>query len=165
MKDREWHFIDDKLSWGEGPWITEPDKAQWIDEATGLPCLLVRSIGSGALCGYVGVDETHPWYQKDYQDIPSLDAVHGSLTYAALCAPEGGEQHAICHVADPREPEPLWWFGFDCSHLGDLTPASDARDRARGWASIPPPYDGSYKDVAYVKEQCAELAQQLSEAQ
>jgi hypothetical protein len=37
-----WTTID-KSSWGNGPWQTEPDKAQWQDEETGLPCLAVRN--------------------------------------------------------------------------------------------------------------------------
>lgn len=44
----------DKSQWGEGPWTAEPDKRQWRDEATGLPCLIVRG-PHGAFCGYVGV--------------------------------------------------------------------------------------------------------------
>lgn len=52
-----------KLAWGDGAWVDEPDKAQWQDETTGLPCLLVRNPG-GALCGYVGVYPTHPYHGK-----------------------------------------------------------------------------------------------------
>ena len=48
----------DKSVWGPGPWQNEPDKRQWQDEATGLPCLIVRN-SMGALCGYVGVSEGH----------------------------------------------------------------------------------------------------------
>lgn len=51
----------DKSTWGDGPWQHEPDKVQWTDEATGLPCLAVRN-RFGAWCGYVGVDEDHPWH-------------------------------------------------------------------------------------------------------
>lgn len=51
----------DKTGWGPGPWNDEPDKRQWQDEATGLPCLIVRG-PVGALCGYVGVPPDHPAY-------------------------------------------------------------------------------------------------------
>lgn len=35
MTERSYTTID-KADWGEGPWQTEPDKIQWVDEATGL---------------------------------------------------------------------------------------------------------------------------------
>lgn len=50
-----------------GPWQDEPDKAQWVDEATNLDCLMVRN-PMGALCGYVGVPREHPWYGKGYSE-------------------------------------------------------------------------------------------------
>lgn len=55
----------DRSEWGAGPWSNEPDKVQWQDEATGLPCLMVRN-HSGAWCGYVGVAEGHPLYGQGY---------------------------------------------------------------------------------------------------
>lgn len=36
MEAREWRTAE-KAEWGPGPWQDEPDKAQWIDEATGPP--------------------------------------------------------------------------------------------------------------------------------
>jgi hypothetical protein len=88
-----------KGDWGRGPWQSEPDKVQWVDEATGLDCLIVRG-PSGALCGYVGVPETHPYHGKDYSSCalaePCGEAwcehspesamhVHGGLTFADTC--------------------------------------------------------------------------------
>src|SRR4051812_43956542 len=81
-----------------GPWIDEPDKAQWIDDATGLDCLIVRN-RTGALCGYVGVPPEHPWHGVSYSGCTescgersycdhSPDGrtrVHGGLTYADAC--------------------------------------------------------------------------------
>jgi hypothetical protein len=40
--------------------------------------------------------------------------VHGGLTYSDKCSGH------ICHVGD--EKNPVWWFGFDCAHLGDFIP-------------------------------------------
>lgn len=73
----------DKSGWGMGPWHSEPDKKQWQDEETGLPCLIVRG-PVGALCGYVGVPAAHPYHGKDYNDV-AVD-VHGGLTFADFCA-------------------------------------------------------------------------------
>ncbi len=66
MQEKEWAFVD-KSKWGEGPWLNEPDKMQWVDEDTGLPCLIVRNHGvTGSLCGYVGIDSSHPWFGVNY---------------------------------------------------------------------------------------------------
>lgn len=64
MKTIEYTTID-KSTWGPGPWQEEPDKIQYVDEATGLPCLIVRNGPTiGALCGYVGVLPGHPLHGK-----------------------------------------------------------------------------------------------------
>jgi hypothetical protein len=106
MQTREWRTAD-KSGWGSGPWQDEPDKLQWTDEATGLPCLIKRNTHvTGALCGYVGVAEGHPDFQKDYDDV-DVD-VHGSLTFADFChePPEGHtKEEMICHIPDPGESE------------------------------------------------------------
>jgi len=158
MQQREWTNMD-KAGWPEGPWMTEPDKEQWTDEATGLPCLIKRN-GSGALCGYVGVTEGHPWFAQDY-DYVEAD-VHGGLTYADFCQ-EGDDGHTICHIVDPGEPDRVWWLGFDCAHCGDYLPAHDAGHQRmmnaffEGYSR-----EETYRDRAYVKAECASLAAQAA---
>lgn len=128
----------DKSSYGPGPWQEEPDYANWTDEATGLQCLIVRSEGSGALCGYVGVEKHHPAYGLSYDSVTA--DVHGGLTYSGPC------QGRICHVG---QTDDIWWLGFDCAHIGDLTPT----DRTRA--------PTIYRDFAYVKAEVQSLAHQL----
>jgi hypothetical protein len=48
--EREYRTID-KSAWGPGPWTDEPDKVQWTDTATGLPCLAKRNPRGGHWCG------------------------------------------------------------------------------------------------------------------
>jgi hypothetical protein len=139
----------DKSGWGDGPWQSEPDKIQWQDAATGMPCLIVRN-PVGALCGYVGVAPSHPAFGHS-PDEPDV-SVHGGLTFAEGCS-HGNEAHSICHVPGDGEPDNVWWFGFDCAHAGDLCP---------GMPTYVKPFGGeSYRDVAYVMEQCQRLAEQL----
>ena len=141
-----------------GPWDGEPDKIQWTDDTTGLPCLIVRN-RMGALCGYVGVAPDHPWHGKDYSGtyseadeyVEGPDSkvdVHGGLTYAAKCHGD------ICHVTE--EHDERWWFGFDCSHSFDLIPYM----LDEGYPSALPE-SATYKDIAYVRAECARLAAQL----
>lgn len=157
MKAIEYRTVD-KSAWGPGPWQSEPDKAQWKDEATGLPCLIVRNPG-GALCGYVGVDESHPWHGKSYSDLPDYGPdVHGGLTFSRACADTQDESKHICHLPDPGEPQHVWWFGFDCAHCDDVSPGYDSKYRSFRDS------ESRYRDVAYVKGQIASLARQVAAA-
>lgn len=137
------HFVD-KSRWAErGPWDDEPDRIEWRDESTGLPCLIVRG-PSGALCGYVGVSSAHPYHGKNYNDVDDIE-VHGGLTYSKSC------NGRICHIPQPGEEESVWWFGFDCAHSFDVCPGF-----ASGFFR-----EGSYRTVKYVRGHVTALARQL----
>jgi hypothetical protein len=122
----------DKTRWGDGPWMNEPDELEWTDNATGLSCRIRRG-PLGNLWGYVGVDRGHPAYGTDRDD-PDL-SVHGGVTFSGEIRP--GEK---------------WWIGFDCAHLGDFVPGGlfhmELHER--------------YREIEYVKAQCASLASQLA---
>ena len=167
MQTKEYRTTD-KSEWGPGPWLDEPDKMQWPDPATGLPCLIVRNTHvTGSLCGYVGVPDTHPWHGKDYNDLPDYGPdVHGGLTFAAPCTETDDETSHICHVPDPGEPDNVWWFGFDCGHSGDLSPAMEARHRSSpfGATVYGGGYRETYKTIAYVREEVTKLAAQIAAA-
>jgi hypothetical protein len=155
---------DDKRAWGPGPWQAEPDKKQWTDEATGMPCLIVRS-RLGALCGYVGVPEGHLCFQVDHcvvEDRYPAMWVHGGLTFSDFCQ-EGPEEEGICHLVEPGEPDRVWWLGFDCAHGGDLVPKLEANrsEHALLWG-LQREFRDEYRDLAYVTEQVASLAAQLA---
>ena len=162
----------DKSTWGEGPWQSEPDKIQF--EAHGLPALIRRGPG-GQLCGYVGVGPDHPWHGKGYSEClneprcedvwcehtaESTVKVHGGLTYAAPC--DADEGHGICHVPQPGQPEPAWWFGFDCAHSGDLTPGRYHSPELDALYAEMGDYE-TYKTVEYVRTEVIDLARQLAE--
>lgn len=161
----------DKTDWARGPWDSEPDKIQMKDEATGLPCLIVRG-PVGALCGYVGVPEGHPWHGAHYDSVGFGDKapdeydpdwypdVHGGLTFSDGCRHDPDPAQGICHVPQDGEPDNVWWLGFDCAHCDDMTRMSypsEFRDRY-------PSNNGIYRDVDYVKAECARLAQQVVRA-
>jgi hypothetical protein len=156
---REWRH--DRSDWeadaGPGPWNDEPDKIQWIDEATDLDCLMHRN-HSGAWCGYVGVAEGHPMFEKPYGAVDV--EVNGGLTYADFCQPVDDESHGICHTPFEGRPHRVWWLGFDCAHAFDLMPGTIALDRRFGSIFYD---DRTYRDRAYVEAQCRSLAQQLKQ--
>lgn len=168
---KSWTTID-KTDWPRGEWDLEPDKVQWVDEVTGLDCLIVRG-PVGALCGYVGVPPEHSWHGIGYSDHLPVECaknadpddycfshspeasmqVHGGLTYSDACQPSDDESRGICHVPEPGRPDDVWWFGFDCAHAWDIAPRYDH--------SFEP--DSFYRSVSYVEREIADLARQLSE--
>lgn len=138
----------DKSQWTHGPWNNEPDRVEWRSEGTPrLPCLIVRG-PSGALCGYVGVPDGHPYHgQEGGFDVDC----HGGVTYTAPCV-EGAH---ICHVPQAGEPDTVWWIGFDCAHSCDIRPADYNHQR---WDSSMPAH---YREIDFVRREVNALAVQL----
>jgi len=54
-------------------------------EDRGIRCAIIKHDEMGHLCGYIGVQQDHPWFGKHYDDVHA--EVHGGLTY------EGSERH------------------------------------------------------------------------
>lgn len=152
MEIQTWNFVD-KSEWkSRGEWDDEPDKAHWVDAHTGLDCLIHRG-PSGALCGYVGVPESHPLFGKDYDDADV--SVHGGLTFSDRC--HGDENgRGICHPTNKAANETVWWLGFDCAHAGDFCPSY--QEYRFGC------YD-TYKNFNYTKHEVESLARQLASPQ
>jgi hypothetical protein len=171
MERREWKFVDHS-AWGQGPWSDEPDKVQWPDPSTGLPCLAVRG-RLGSWCGYVGVGPGHRFYGVDYMECAgrlctddycehrpeSNLEVHGGITFSGFCQAEDKEQ-GICHT-EPNDPR--YWFGFDCGHFQDLQPGLRAEPGMAAFIAQNSmwPWREVYRDLAYVQAQCTALAAQL----
>jgi hypothetical protein len=147
MQTLEYSFVD-KSDWSDGPWKTEPDKIQYMDEVTGLPCLIVRARLSGALCGYVGVGPDHMCYSIHYnylEDLPS----HGGITFTGRCQ---NHEHGVCHIVEASESDDIWWIGYDCSHFMDVSPCFDTLFQSNLFK------DSIYRTIDYVKEVNRQLA-------
>ena len=161
METKQYTTIDRAaLGWPSGPWDGEPDKVQWPDAATGLPCLAVRHGRRGNWCGYVGVPEGHRCYGADYSSDCTNDLeVHGGITFGDKCQPGEDESRGVCHVPGAGEPE-VWWLGFDCAHAWDWSPGEE-KDAERGYPFLRLS-DQVYRALPYVQRQCAALAEQLA---
>ena len=128
-------------------WLTEEDRETWVDEETGYTCLILRHDDMLHLCGYVYVPVDHPWFKLEYGQAtdddsrpPELDLeVHGGCTFSGM------------HTENNENTE--WCFGFDCAHLSDYSPgmAKYGMDRDQD----------TYRNWAYVKQQCEAMAKQL----
>jgi hypothetical protein len=118
--------------------IDEPD--YFFGGLIKYPILIRRHPELLHLCGYVGVTPDHSLYRKDYSDddyyIGSILECHGGITFTDHWKEWGNE---------------YWWLGFDCGHLGDLSPGL--------------PYSviegAEYRTFNYVKDQCELLSEQL----
>ena len=128
-----------RAGWPAGPWDDEPDRVEF--KHAGFPCLLKRN-RCGAWCGYAAVAPGHPFHGAHYDHVPV--EVHGGLTYSARCL------GAICHVPKPGEADDVWWFGFDCGHLGDIVPG------------LRIDWDATYRDVTYARRETERIAEQLA---
>ena len=165
--------IEDKAGWGAGPWVDEPDRVTWWEGD--LPCLLRRA-PLGVWCGYVGISEGHPLYERGYSDtVPELQERLEALLETPLVEMERTLSRNIAMLSGVTEPTPglvlnahggltfadfitdadlpdpsPWWFGFDCGHCDDLSPG------------YPRPYLGdTYRDRRYAEEDTRHLAHQL----
>lgn len=139
----------DKSKWANknGPWMSEPDRAQWIDDDTSLHCGIHRN-DMGALCGYVGVDGSSIYYRAHCTSIAAYP--HGGLTYCG--------NNFFMKDDNGNLMEGLWLIGFDCAHSCDLLPGIGfAYSRAIGNDCA------DYKDFEFVKGEVKRLALQLSE--
>jgi len=155
VETMEWKNVD-KALWPhpDGEWMDEPDKKQWVDKETGLACLIVRA-RPGSLCGYVGVSEFHEYFGKGESAVPDFYC-HGGLTFFGGCQ-EGKEPgKGVCHIPAEGEPDNTWWFGFDCAHLGDITPAP--------FFSTVNSFEenDTYRNIKYVEGECKALARQIA---
>jgi hypothetical protein len=148
----------DKLeAWGPGEWVEEADQADF--EYKGTRCHVVRVVAQpsmqlGHFCGYIFVNQTHPWYLKDAFG-PDIDVdIHGGLTFSKL-------------------EEKAWKIGFDCAHSGDIIPSmhstmGETRKKLiekHPW--IPekcPVFKESYKNLDFAINECKKLADQSLDA-
>ncbi len=165
---KEQSFVD-KSKWDRGPWDDEPDKVQMLHKESGLDCLIVRA-PLGALCGYVGVTEGHPFFNVDYgactlkpacgepycEHTPeSILQVHGGITFSNMCQED--REHGVCHTPLPGRSDKVFWLGFDCNHFDDLAPFMAQLDLDRLGRGQ------QYRAIDYVKNEIEQLAQQLAD--
>lgn len=161
-----WTFPDHPCH--DGPWVDEPDKAQWIDEDTDLDCM-VRRGPMGQWCGYVGVPPSHPWWGRNYSDEAIDVEVHGDLTFSSL-GQDGadGAGSGICHVLLPGRPDPVWWLGFDCGHGWDVMPRfldpDYPGDPRLAYARLVESMHATYKTFDFVCSETRQLARQIKAA-
>lgn len=132
---------------------------EWLDEDTGFVNLCIFTF-MGHRCGYVGVDKSNPLWGKDYT-FPEDIEVHGGLTFSGQLGEFGQGD--------------LWFFGFDCAHLGDGKDL-ETLERYMEDGKLERSYvkflsnvyfsigDGTIKTSKFVIDECKSLSSQLKKA-
>jgi hypothetical protein len=112
---------------------------EWTTKA-GLKATVIAT-DMGHRCGYVSVPKDHPWHGKTYDEV-GLD-VHGGLTYAGM-------------------RDDLWWFGYDCAHLGDARDPELMSDEYKSIRIMLVNFDGdTVKTLDFCVNECEAMAAQL----
>jgi hypothetical protein len=139
-------MLDDKVVWGDGPWLAEHDGECWTDPDTGLRVALIRSPIHGAWQGGVLLPSEHPWRWRALGSLVEHGGdVHGGITWVDV--------HG--------------WIGFDCAHLMDYPPRTfiiDVKLAERfGDVAIPERHPGEYRTIDYAREHVLRLARIVKE--
>lgn len=85
-----------------------------IRENTHLSRDLMPGLDFGWGNGYVILDDTHPWYEKNYDDINNFVDIHGGLTFSGRITKD-----MIPAWGLELEDLDKWIIGFDTAHLYD----------------------------------------------
>jgi len=134
--------------------ITHPEKI-WV--CCGFKCVAM-ALESGHRCGYVGIPKRNHLYEFDYNE-STFDSitVHGGLTYSA----KNTNDYPIV------TKQKLWFFGFDCAHLGDkrdVTLMSESFKKSYlKYLGEGAGEGGIIRSLEFVIEECESLARQLKD--
>jgi len=150
----------------------EPDFRKYIDQATGLRCMIVPVPEMGHLCGYVQLPPG-PLRRRlmRYKGIPTptmntlMRAMqpgyprHGARYEGRRAYSQSQIKRMDVHGGVTFLDRFTWpgmeglWIGFDCGHLGDASP---------GMEKIGISQHGVYRDHTFVEHELAKLAKQVA---
>lgn len=102
-----------------------------------FPLGLLEREERGEANGYVGLPPEHPWHGKSYDELNTVVDIHGGLTWSNNYLP-----------ANEKDPDGLWWIGFDTAHY---------QDNAKVW-----PWSRCLKETKRLRDQAYNAALQLS---
>ena len=153
MEKHIWSSEDKLKYYGYGEWVEECDYNYF--KHNGIECVIKRAlfpkkyvdiygydVAGGHLCGYCKLPKNHPW--GECKDIWNLEInVHGGITY---------EKNKI--------------IGFDAAHFTDLVPYHRfiIEEMRKKNIKCPIIFNGVYRNMEYMKEECKKLADQIVEA-
>lgn len=130
----------------------------------GLAYRIIRHPRMGHLCGYVRLPKGHPWLKEAKRGRYGMKGWGINQRYGFI--PHGYDAHVLRYIAvhsgltwsghlPTRRGEKGYWLGFDCAHYDDFVPAMGDMECMK---------DATYRDMAYVRAECAVLAFQIRNA-
>lgn len=143
-----------KKSFPPGDWLKEPDLGHW--ESYNFSCLAVRDMSLGVWKGFVGVENTHPFYSKSIEDILKTDEAADIFfsVYGGICTAGPLIQRYKSYSRN------LWWIGIETSHGADLMPLlkldMQNPDIARSVSGQ------TYKNFPFIHKEINKLARYIS---
>lgn len=111
--------------------VLEKEHDYYAFEHKGFKCRMIRHVNTNIedainnkgfasfnWCGYISVPREHPLYGLSYTSLfeDKADPLLAELNHHA----HGGFTYSAGSLYMQPE-ENLWWFGFDCAHLGDIS--------------------------------------------
>lgn len=139
-------FLKKKETYGDGPWLTEPDDFKF--SYMGYTCAGERFSNIGIWLGYVFLPQNHPLAIAVKENLtimnPALDfiQVHGGIT----------------DIRWEKHEEIMLRIGFDCGHVKDLIPLASVRMKKEN----PYLYNSiTYRDMPFVMNQCMRIVDQI----
>lgn len=148
-------FIEfyDKKNFPPGKWLKEPDLCCWERE---LPCLAIRDMGMGVWKGFVGIEDSHPFFGKSIEELLKLPGVldifrgvHGGLCGAGRLPPKYKEF-----------AKSYWWIGIETCQGDDLMPLLKLENINPDMAKMLS--NRSYKDLRFIRKEINKLAKYVS---
>lgn len=155
--DKESFSSDLKLrQFGYGEWVEELDYIKFIYKD--YICHVIRNKG-GAFCGYILLNESHPWFGRLYQESEDIRniGVHGGITFSDFIHEN-------------------WIIGFDCAHFNDLVPlAEKSKKELRiekdeclsalyNFVADEDIFNPTYKNIQFCINECKSMVEQAIKA-
>jgi hypothetical protein len=136
----------------------------------------IRRVNSGVWCGYVGVDNSHPWYGLEYSTLVTIDDISDSINTrnpnnvnilsVMMDMMEDNLDNNKCSISTAidvhggitftgkfyDDDDGLWYFGFDCGHCDDYAPA---------YSFMSEGLELEYRTKEFVVNECHRLVDQL----
>lgn len=142
----------------------------------GMRCVVVFT-RMGHRCGYVGITKEHWLYGVDcgqHIEFPTKESIeHAPIGIFSIVCWDGESvtpeiyfdvHGGITYVGSGDYPveSDLWWFGFDCAHVGDRPDYDKLREYGLANEEEIMFRDGVIRSQEYVERECKNLADQLA---
>lgn len=137
-----------KQSFPKGIWLSEPDLCSWEYK---LPCLALRDMSMGIWKGFVGIEESHPFYGKTLEELLKIPvameiyfSVYGGISSVGRLPSKYKDFN-----------NNYWWLGLETCHGGDIMPLIKLEDSSKMTGNQ------TYKNLKFIRKETNKLSSSL----